>query len=279
MQMKKAIGWFIAILITFSVAIFQFIMGESYPLVTEANTGKQLLQFELKRSCTGETDCPIVLPIGDITVSGYVLYRIYPSDIKMSRIVFNREGDKLIAHLPVQPPAGKLEYRIFLERSGAIIDINQGKPVIIRFFGNVPLSVMIVYSLLIFLAILYSTLTGIFAGLGIKNYKWKMYFTVAALVGFVFLFQPLMHNYTLNQWWIGAPFNWELENNKILIVLIIWIFTAFYNFKKSRPGLVVIASFLSILLFSIPPGFPAMVHEPVTPKIVLRNLLLLLQLF
>ena len=197
--MKKVIGWFITILIAFSVVGLQFIMESTYPLVIEVNTGKQRLQCELKRSYSGKSDCPVILPIGDILVSGYILYRNYPSETITSRIDFNREGDKLIAKLPKQPLSGKLEYRVFFEREGTSINVNEGKPFIIRFLGSVPLYIQVLLSLFIFFAILYITYSGFLAGFGIKTFRWMILLVVALLQGVLFIFQPLMHKYVLYQ--------------------------------------------------------------------------------
>jgi hypothetical protein len=259
--------------------IFQFIMGSNYPLVTEVNTGKQKVQCELKKSYRGKTDFPVVLPIGDIMVTGYILYKIYPSENQESKIAFNREGDKLIAKLPLQPPAGKLEYKVLLEREGTTIPVNEGKAVIVRFIGKVPVYILILQSLAIFLAIFYSTLTGIYATFGIKTYRWLIYITITFLLGAVFLLQPLMHKYALNKWWTCFPNSLELGDNKLLIALIVWIVTACFNFKKARPLLVIFASIISILMFSVPHGFPGLVHEPITMEVVVRNIIPLLQLF
>lgn len=276
--MKKSISWFLAILITLSVAIFQFMMGSTYPLVTEINTGKQRIECELKRSYSGKTDCPVILPIGDIMVSGYILYRNYPSENTMSRIDFKREGDKLIAELPVQPPAGKLEYRVFIEREGTTIDVNEGKSVIIRFLGTVPIHILALHTLFIFLAMVYSTHTGILAGFGIKTYRLTTYLIVIILLGVVFLLQPLMHKYALNQWWTCLPNSWELGDNKLLLALIVWLISAYFILKKPRRGIVMLASIISLILFSVPHGFPGKEYEPATVEIFLRNIIPLIKL-
>jgi len=277
--MKRAISWFLAVLITLSIAIFQFIMGTSYPVITEVNTGKQHLNFELKRSYSGKTDCPVVLPVEDITISGYILYRIYPSTDSLSRINMIREGDRLTANLPIKPPAGKLEYSIILEKDGAVIPVNNGKLTIIRFLGSVPMTILVLQSLFILLAILFSNITGIFAAIGVKTYRGMIYPTVIFLTCVVFILQPIMHKYSLNQSWTSWPLSWEPGDNKILIALIVWFLVMYFNFKKSQRGLVVLASLLSIFILSVPHGFPGSSHDPINIQIIQRNLLSLLQLF
>jgi hypothetical protein len=277
--MKEAIGWFISIVVTVSVVVFQIAMGSSGPLVTKVNTGKQRFQCELRRTFVGSEDCPVILPIADIMVSGYILYRLYPSENELSKIIFTRQGDKLVARLPNQPPSGRLEYSVFLEREGVRIDVNEGKTIIVRFLGKVPVYTLVLKSIFILLAILLSIYAGILAGLGIKTYRWAIYPVFASLLGVVFLLQPLVHKYSLNQWWTCLPNSWELGDNKLFFALIVWLLTAYYNFKKARRGLVIVSSIISILLFSVPHGFPGSTHEQVTMEIFLRNLKPLIQLF
>ena len=277
--MKNAISWLLALMITFSIVIFQFIMSKTHPLSTEVNTGKQHLHFDLLRSYSGKTDCPMILKVEDITVSGYILYRNYPTADSMIRINLHREGDNLIAYLPNQLPSKKLEYRIFLERAGNVILVNSGKPIIIKFLGVVPFYILLFHTIFIFLSVLFSNSTGIFAVVGNKSYKWMIYLTILALMSVVFLLQPLTHKYALGQSLTGFPFSFELSDNKILITLVIWLVTMFFNLRKAQPRLVVLAAFTSMIVLSIPHGFPGSEPNPINMKIIQRNFLSLLQLF
>ncbi len=277
--MKKAIAWIIALLITSSVVAFQLMMNSTYPVSVKINTGVRHIGLELRRSYSGKSDCPIILPIRDIRVGGYILYRVFPSDNPMTRIDFKREGDKLVAGLPVQPPSGKLEYRVVLERDKKVIEVNDGNPVVITFIGRVPLYLLMLHSLVILLTILYSTLTGLFAGFGVKFWKRMIFLVIVLLLGLVFFLQPLMHKYSLNQWWTALPQSWELGDNKLFLSLIVWIVAAYFTVKKGWAGWIVLASLISVFLFSVPHGFPGKQQDPATLDILIRNLLPLIQLF
>ncbi len=54
-------------------------------------------------------------------------------------------NDSLIAFLPNQPPAGKLEYFVKLENGSDEINLPFGKTVVIRFKGAVPDTIMIIH--------------------------------------------------------------------------------------------------------------------------------------
>ena len=92
--MKKEICWILALVLTFYLSVLQLIMSSTFPLDAEVNTGKQKFQIQLIRSFTGTTDCPIVLPIEDISVTGYILYHLNKDSVKNIRLDFKREGDK-----------------------------------------------------------------------------------------------------------------------------------------------------------------------------------------
>ena len=47
-----------------------------------------------------------------------------------------RRGSELVASLPEQPPAGKLAYRVILQKDGERVALG-GSPVVIRFKVNV----------------------------------------------------------------------------------------------------------------------------------------------
>lgn len=277
--MKQSVGWFISVIITLSVAVFQFLMGTADPLSTEVTIGKQRYQCELRRSFIGNSDCPVVLNINDILVSGYILYKSYPSDNEATRIEFDRQGDKLVGKLPAQRPSERLEYRIVLEREGKSFDVSQGNPVIVRFLGRVPVTVLILSGFFVFITLLLIIYSGMLAALGIRTYRGLIYLNVSMLLGVVFILQPVVHKYSLNQWWTCAPKSWELGDNKLLLASVIWLFTMWFNFRKQRPGLVIIASIISLLLFSVPHGFPGLMVDAITSETMMRKLMPVIQLF
>ncbi|NJO89764.1 MAG: hypothetical protein HC831_13055 [Chloroflexia bacterium] len=51
---------------------------------------------------------------------------------------FKKEGEKLVADLPNQPPAGKLMYYVDISIGDDTISIQKDEPVVIRFKGGVP---------------------------------------------------------------------------------------------------------------------------------------------
>jgi len=275
----KSFIWILAGLITLAAGIYQRVTGPTQPFKTEVNTGIQRFPVVFQRSHSGITDCPVVLQMSDITVKGALLFRKYPGKDEMTKVELKREGDKLTAFLPNQPPAGKLEYRLDLEKNGTPLVINKGIPVLIRFTGDVPKVILIVHILLMFLAMFFSNATGMLALFGIRSYKFFTFITFAILFTGGLVFGPIVQKYAFNEWWSGIPFGWDLTDNKTLIAIMVWLMALEMIKKKQAAFWVVIAWAVTIIIFSIPHSLFGSQLNPETGKIIQGAILPFLQLF
>jgi len=275
----KSFIWILAGLITLAAGIYQRVTGPTQPFKTEVNTGIQKFPVVFQRSHSGITDCPVVLQISDITVKGSLLFRKYPGKDEMTKIELKREGDKLTAFLPNQPPAGKLAYRLDLEKNGTPLVINNGIPVLIRFTGDVPKTILFVHILLMFLAMFFSNATGMLALFGIRSYKFFTFLTFAILFVGGLVFGPIVQKYAFNEWWSGIPFGWDLTDNKTLIATMVWLMALEMIKKKHAAFWVIIAWAVTIVIFSIPHSLFGSQLNPETGKIIQGTILPFMQLF
>ena len=275
----KSFIWIFAILITAAAGYYQRVTGPTKPLKTEVSNGIQRFPVVFQRTHGGTTDCPVVLQISDITVKGFLFYRKYPSKDEMTKIELKREGDKLTAFLPNQPPAGKLEYRVDLEKEGNPIKINNGSSVIIRFKGEVPPVVLIIHIVLMFLGMLFSNVTGIYALFKIRSYKFMTVLTFAILAVGGLVLGPIVQKYAFNEWWAGIPFGWDLTDNKTLIAILVWLMALEMLRRKSSAFWVVVASLVTIVIFAIPHSLFGSQLDQETGKIIQGAILPFLQLF
>ncbi len=275
----KSFIWIFAILITAAAGYYQRVTGPTKPLKTEVSNGIQRFPVVFQRTHGGTTDCPVELQISDITVKGFLLYRKYPSKDEMTKIELKREGDKLIAFLPNQPPAGKLEYRLALEKEGNPIIIDKGATVIIRFKGEVPPVVLIIHIVLMFLGMLFSNVTGIYALFKIRSYKFMTVLTFAILAVGGLVLGPIVQKYAFNEWWAGIPFGWDLTDNKTLIAILVWLMALEMLRNKNSAFWVVVASLVTIVIFAIPHSLFGSQLDQETGKIIQGAILPFLQLF
>jgi len=275
----KSFIWLFAFLVTVAALYYQYTTGPTHPLKTEVDTGIQKFPLKLMRSHTGTTDCPVILQVPDITVKGVLLYRKYPTKDEMTKVDLRREGDKLVAEIPNQPPAGKIEYQVELEKEGTPLKINSGFPVIIRFTGDVPKAVLVTHILLMFLAMLFSNATGIFALFKINSYKFYAFVTFVILAAGGLVFGPIVQKYAFNEWWAGIPFGWDLTDNKTLIAILAWLLALLMIRKKGASYWVILASLITIVIFSIPHSLYGSQLDQETGKIIQGVILPFLKLF
>ena len=249
---KNLLFWVATIVITVGAAMYQRTTGPTYPQKISIELGGQDYKLSLKRSQNLTHDCKIELkglPQGTI---GKIIYRPYPTQKEWTEINFNRSGDLLTAILPSQPAAGKLEYYLMLDYQGKTIEVCKDQPVIIRFKGDVPAGFMIPHILVMFLAMLFSNLTGIMAAFRDKRYRKFLNISFIMLLVGGMILGPIIQKYAFGAYWTGFPFGFDLTDNKTLIVIVVYAIAVIGNLKKERPYLALIAALALLIVYSIP---------------------------
>jgi len=159
----------------------------------------------------------------------------------------------LAGYLPHQPPAGKLMYRITLSKDSEKVFLNNNHPVVIRFKGDVPIFIIIPHVILIFMAMLFSTRTGLEFINKEPNYKKLAYWTFGLLILGGMIFGPIMQKYAFDAFWTGVPFGIDLTDNKTLIAVIGWIIALVAIKKSANPKRwIIVASVLMFIVYLIP---------------------------
>ena len=270
--MKKFL-WIFALILTLAASVYQCVTDPTHPVKAIVDTGIQKFQVKLLRSNSGKTDCPIVLEIPDITVNGSIYYRKYPTKDEMVKLDLKREGDKLVGYLPNQPPAGKLEYRIELSKNGNPIKVGNGNPVVIRYSGAVPQTLLYIHIFLIFLAMFLSNISGLLAIFKLPSYKTISIITFVFLIIGGLILGPMVQKYAFNEWWTGAPFGWDLTDNKTLIAILVWLWAMLKIRSKSANLWIIAASLITIVIFAIPQSLWGSELNQETGKIIQGNIL------
>ena len=160
---KKLLFWVLAIVITLGSAVYQRMTGPTYPKSYEIKVEEKNYGFNLPRSQNGITDAMIRIEIPNAEIGGRVFYKKYNTGDDFDTITMHRENEELVAWLPKQPAAGKLEYGLLINNSENELIFSTPENIVIRFKDNVPAFVLIPHIILIFLAMLLSTLTGFYA--------------------------------------------------------------------------------------------------------------------
>jgi hypothetical protein len=234
--MKKTLLWALSFLITLFFALFQRMTGPTYPIRggAVATGGAQVTAYRFPRSCTtGGTDC-LVKVKSAAPLAGYALWKRYRTADAPARLELSYAGGLLSGVLPSQPPAGKLEYRVFLKMPAGDAELSAA-PVVTRFKGAVPGWVLLPHIVLMFLFMLFSVRIFLTAAFGAPPVKHSVPATVVFLLLGGFLFGPLTQFYAFGAAWTGFPYGRDLTDNKTLVMLLAWL-PALWAVLKDRPA-------------------------------------------
>jgi hypothetical protein len=267
--MKKFILWFLAFLITISAAIYQRMTGPTYPKKLDITVNDSICHLKLIRSLGLNEKPEVKLNINDTTVKARLFfkrfktdedyqvssfsYKIYPVHSFIMNKVFKMYEDKgFFATVPQEPPAGKIQYYFEITDSHGTRTYLKDSPEVIRFKGDVPAFVLVPHILLMFIAMMFSTLAGLMALIKYPLYKKYAVWTLFLFIAGGFVLGPLVQYFAFGDLWTGIPFGWDLTDNKTLIALLFWILAVVMNKKADKPVYTILAAFILLLVFSIP---------------------------
>jgi hypothetical protein len=167
------------------------------------------------------------------------------------------DGDKklLVAYLPSQAAAGKVEYKIEIANEA----IPQGdETIILRFKGPVPAPVLILHIAIIFAAMVASTRAGLGAAFG-RNEKRLPWATLGMIFVGGIILGPLVQKAAFGAYWTGWPFGSDLTDNKTLFMFLGWLaacLTACLTMLRPSPKIkraaIILASLLTIVVYIVP---------------------------
>lgn len=256
--MKKTLWfWFAAVVITLAAVLFQRQTGPTYPKkVSIQIDDTTFARVNLPRSHYINEELRLELPplSWDWTASLY--YRPYPSDTAwILNPPFWPEDGVFVSYLPaVAQKAAKLEYYIELENAfaGKRVLLPEDKPVIIRYKGETPAWALLPHIILIFIALIFSSLTGLMAAFNHQQFKqWGLFTLIFIFLGGL-IFGPIVQKFAFDHFWTGFPFGYDFTDNKTLIMFVVWGIAVLVNMRKEYRWLSVFAAAITILVYLIP---------------------------
>ena len=254
--MKKFVLWFLAFLITIGAAYYQRKTGPTYPKRINVTLNNTVHELKLVRSLGLDERSEVKLNISDPTVKARLFFKLYKSDeeYQVTDFKYREEPKKdgLFAEVPQQPAAGKLQYYLEITDSNGTQSYFKDSPIVIRFKGNVPAFVLIPHILLMFVAMLFSTLAGLMSIVKFPLYKKYSVWTLILFIAGGMVLGPIVQYYAFGDLWTGIPFGWDLTDNKTLIALLFWILAVVMNRRQEKPLYTVLAAFVLLLVYSIP---------------------------
>lgn len=252
MKAKIILLWIFSFFFTIAIAYYQRVTGPTYPISGKVQLAGQTIKYKLIRTHGGPDDAEILIKNVKPPIQGIIKYKRLGTQDEMITKVMQRDGDNLKVYLPHQMPAGKLLYQINLTTGSESVLLNQ-EPTVIRFKGDVPAWVLIPHILIMFIAMMMSTRTGIEAlARGGKTYLYA-WITLATLFVGGMILGPVVQKYAFGEYWTGVPYGYDLTDNKTLIAFIFWAIAVWRLFRKPENRTwPVIAMVVLLLVYLIP---------------------------
>lgn len=250
---KQSLLWIISFFLTLFLAYYQKATGPSYPISGSVLIDNREIDYRFDRTHGGESDHIVSFDIGSQNFAGTLLWKRYKVNENWNKIPMINNNGVLTASLPHQPPAGKLVYKILLDDSKKEYLLPEKEPVIIRFKGEVPISILIVHIVLIFLSMLLSTRTGLEIFSENPSYKNLIWLTLVLFILGGFVLGPIVQKYAFGEYWTGFPFGTDLTDNKVLLAFLAWLPALFLILKNKNPKKwIIFAAVFMFIVFLIP---------------------------
>jgi len=250
--MKKFLFWFLAVVITLGSAVYQRMTGPTYPLRGKVVVERTKIKYKLPRNAETVRDAEVRIP-APAPLQGYLDYKRFKTEDAWTRVVLTREDGDLVGHLPKQPAAGKLAYKVSLTGGYLATPIGDDTPVVLRFKDPVPGWLIIPHVIIMFAGMLFSTAAGLAAIDKKRNPRRFVLWTVALLFAGGFILGPLMQKFAFGVAWSGFPLGTDLTDNKTLVAFLFWV-AALIAGRKGKPArpFVLAASLVTLLVYLIP---------------------------
>ena len=253
---KSLLLWIFSVIFTFAIAYYQRTTGPTYPVKGKVDFRGQEIKYKLIRTDTTSEisdSSEIKIEVPNKNITGRYIYKRYKSFDEWTHADLLRKDDFLIAYIPRQPMAGKIEYQILLKSDNKIIKLTE-EPVVMRYKGSVPTFILIPHVLLMFLAMMFSTRTGLEVLIKGKNIFKYTVVTLLLLIPGGMILGPIVQKFAFDVFWAGWPFGTDLTDNKTAIAFLAWIIAFFVIMKnkEKRKGFVLAASIILLIVYLVP---------------------------
>lgn len=242
---RKTLLWIAAVLLMFVAIVYQRRTGPTYPARGHVEIAGTSYSYKLVRSEYSTIDARVAIPDPGPPVAGELVWKRFKTQDEWRRVPLAREGGELVAKLPAQPAAGKLEYFLELTTPAGALHIpsrNQGpdeETIVIRFKDHVPTALLASHVGFMFFSVLIGMYTGLAALFAPATMRFWAWVTLAGLTLGGMILGPFVQKYAFGHYWTGFPFGGDLTDNKMLIMWVAWILAcSVIGFKPKKKELV-----------------------------------------
>lgn len=221
----NVILWVVAVALMFGTAYYQRRTGPSYPVRGTFEVGGTGYRYRLIRNAATTGDARITIPEPRVPVDGELLYRRYRTDDDFTAVPLRVEDGQLVGLIPTQPAAGKLEYYISLAGPDGAIRVPRATEgnAVIRFKDPVPLYILLPHISLMFLSMVLGLRTGMAALFAPSQMRRLAWITLGGMTVGGLVLGPIAQKYAFGALWTGFPYGYDLTDNKVLIMWLVWV--------------------------------------------------------
>jgi len=248
--------WLTALGLMVAAAAWQRLTGPTHPRSVHVELAGRDLRFRLSRSAVSGQPLLVSVPAPD-GVKGLVRYRRFPTSEPFRDVPMRREAGALVALLPTQPPAGKLEYALTLVAAGRETRLPEDGPLVMRFRGDVPTGILVTHVVVMFLSMLIGVRAALAAALGRPEARRYAWVTLVGIGVGGLLLGPVVQSYAFGAFWTGWPFGEDLTDNKTLAMWLAWAVAVWVLSRRGATDraarvVVAVAAVVMIAVYVVP---------------------------
>ncbi len=221
---RNLLLWILALLLMLGTAVWQRRTGPTYPLEARIEVGGQSLSFKLPRSQETSSSARVAVP--DPGFGTELHWRRFPTNEPWTVVPMEARDGQRGAELPVQPAAGKVEYRIVFQAPEGARAFPEGDPVVLRYKDPVSVPLLLGHVAAMFFGMLIGLRAGLRALMdepGLARLAWVA-FGLLTLGGLIL--GPFVQKQAFGAYWTGWPFGHDLTDNKTLLMWLAWMVAA-----------------------------------------------------
>lgn len=237
--MKKVLLWVLAVFMAAAAMIYQRSTGPTYEYKGKLYHNDQAYKYELLRSQETTEGAKIALPtIDKAEFEATLHFKRYQTKDSISSVGFEANGaGQLIAQLPIQPAAGKMEYYITGNIDGQSFNIPEAGEdnIVLRYKDPVSDYILVPHVIMMIMVITFGIRAGLSAIFNDGTMrKWAVVAFSAMTIGGMML-GPLVQKSAFGEYWTGFPFGGDFTDNKTLIMWVAWALAlAIIGFKPKK---------------------------------------------
>jgi len=246
--------WAFAFLITLLMAYYQHNSEPTNPVSGKVKIGQEWVHYKLLQIHAGNEGALVAINTKDTLLQGFIDYKPYKSSDSFSRITMSRKDGLLQGLLPHLPPAGKLTYRVVLQKGKKSYNLNEGKAVVLRYQSLVPVVVLFPNIFFMFISLLFAMR----AALGALTSEGDHVTYLSGVVLFsLFLggliLGPLVQKYAFGTSWGEWYFGHDMTPYKTLLMFGFWL-VAWLKLRKDsmHKFWILVAALVMIGVYVIP---------------------------